>query len=230
MSLSMSCMHRRIRVSDFSVKSDASRAQLLSFGVVRSCRAEAPPLRDRDPMSQRRTMILDAAVRVLGQAGPRGLTHRAVDREVGLPEGSTSNFFPRRQELLEAITAHLAQTAGDRWQELWSEQEPATARELATFFAGYVRACAEPALADMVRARLYLHLEAPDAIAAANRQVTDEVAERVAAAGADPAQTEVMLSIVDGLLLRAVSFGLGALPNQATMVRSFVRVLHAHDA
>ena len=48
----------------------------------------------------RRTLIADVALRLLGQRGARGLTHRAVDREAGLPAGSTSYYCRRRHDLL----------------------------------------------------------------------------------------------------------------------------------
>ena len=44
---------------------------------------------------------------VLARDGLRGLTHRAVDTEAGLPHGSTSNCFRSRTALLEAIVARL---------------------------------------------------------------------------------------------------------------------------
>ena len=37
--------------------------------------------------------------------GGRGLTHRAVDRRAGLPQGSTSNYFKTREALLTAALA-----------------------------------------------------------------------------------------------------------------------------
>lgn len=52
-------------------------------------------------------MVADAAVTVLAREGLRGLTHRAVDREAALPQGSTSNCFRTRQDLLAAVVAHL---------------------------------------------------------------------------------------------------------------------------
>ena len=49
---------------------------------------------------ERRTYVLDAALRVVGTGGMRALTHRAVDAEAGLPPGSTSNLFRTRESLL----------------------------------------------------------------------------------------------------------------------------------
>ena len=50
--------------------------------------------------TDRRTLIADVALRLLGQRGARGLTHRAVDREAGLPAGSTSYYCRKRHDLL----------------------------------------------------------------------------------------------------------------------------------
>lgn len=48
----------------------------------------------------RRTQIADAALRLIGTAGTRALTHRGVDAEAGLPVGSTSYYCRRRVDLL----------------------------------------------------------------------------------------------------------------------------------
>jgi DNA-binding transcriptional regulator YbjK len=57
---------------------------------------------------RRRARIADAALRVLAESGSRGLTHRAVDKEAGLPAGSTSNYFSTRATLLEAAARRHA--------------------------------------------------------------------------------------------------------------------------
>jgi len=57
----------------------------------------------------RRALIADAAISTLARDGMRGLTHRAVDRTAGLPEGSASYYFRTRQALLEATVERLAE-------------------------------------------------------------------------------------------------------------------------
>lgn len=52
--------------------------------------------------ASRRELAASAALSVLAAQGSRGLTHRAVDTEAGLPPGSTSNYFRTRSSLLEA--------------------------------------------------------------------------------------------------------------------------------
>jgi AcrR family transcriptional regulator len=84
----------------------------------------------REPLelSARRRQILDTAVMVLAAQGWRGLTHRAIDREAGLPEGSSSAYYRSRNALqaamaeyvvwhlaadVEALAAELAEQPGD---------------------------------------------------------------------------------------------------------------------
>lgn len=54
-------------------------------------------------------VLADAAIRVIAHDGMRGLTHRAVDREAGLPQGSTSYYASTRAALLDLIAARLAE-------------------------------------------------------------------------------------------------------------------------
>jgi DNA-binding transcriptional regulator YbjK len=54
-------------------------------------------------MADRRTLLLDAALHLVGTQGMRGLTHRAVDAAAGLPPGSTSNHFRTREALVLGI-------------------------------------------------------------------------------------------------------------------------------
>lgn len=55
----------------------------------------------------RRDALCDAAIGVIAREGLRGLTHRAVDRTAGVPEGSTSYYFRTRLALLTAVTERL---------------------------------------------------------------------------------------------------------------------------
>ncbi|MFN8194555.1 MAG: TetR family transcriptional regulator [Nocardioidaceae bacterium] len=60
-------------------------------------------------LSPRRRRILDAATVVVADHGLRGLTHRAVDREAGLPEGSCSAYFRTRRALQTGLAEHVSQ-------------------------------------------------------------------------------------------------------------------------
>lgn len=57
----------------------------------------------------RRDLLLEAAIRVISDQGMRGLTHRAVEAEAGVPHGSTTYYFGTRHELLTALMAYMAE-------------------------------------------------------------------------------------------------------------------------
>lgn len=59
--------------------------------------------------ASRRTDLADAAIAVLAAEGARGLTHRAVDRQAGVPGGTTSNYFRSRAALLEGLVARIGE-------------------------------------------------------------------------------------------------------------------------
>ncbi len=60
-------------------------------------------------MADRRTEILDAALRVLAEHGMRGLTHRAVDVAAEIAPGSTSYYFRSRSALVEGCVTRLVE-------------------------------------------------------------------------------------------------------------------------
>lgn len=57
----------------------------------------------------RRDQLADAGITVLAREGSRGLTHRAVDRESGLPTGTASNYFRSRAELVEGLLHRIVE-------------------------------------------------------------------------------------------------------------------------
>jgi len=64
---------------------------------------------DVNSATSRTDRVTRAAVEVLGLKGAAGLTHRAVDRHAGLPEGSTSNLFRTRDALVGAVCRFLTE-------------------------------------------------------------------------------------------------------------------------
>lgn len=54
-------------------------------------------------------MIADAAIRLLAENGSRGLSHRRVDKEAGLPIGSTVHHAPTRNDLLLMAVRRLTE-------------------------------------------------------------------------------------------------------------------------
>lgn len=71
-----------------------------------------------DALSPRQRNIVEAATKVLAAGGSRALTHRAVDREAGLAEGSTSAYYRSRATLMAALAEHVASTVADDVQAL----------------------------------------------------------------------------------------------------------------
>ncbi|WP_067178734.1 TetR/AcrR family transcriptional regulator [Microtetraspora niveoalba] len=60
----------------------------------------------------RRAALVDAAIEVLAREGARGLTFRAVDVEAKVPNGTASNYFANRDDLLTQAGARVY----ERWQ------------------------------------------------------------------------------------------------------------------
>ncbi|MFJ2031587.1 TetR/AcrR family transcriptional regulator [Streptosporangium sp. NPDC087985] len=55
----------------------------------------------------RRAALVDAAIEVLAREGARGLTFRAVDVEAKVPNGTASNYFANRDDLLTQAGARV---------------------------------------------------------------------------------------------------------------------------
>ncbi|MFI6290319.1 TetR/AcrR family transcriptional regulator [Nonomuraea sp. NPDC050790] len=98
----------------------------------------------------RRDLLRDAAIHVLAREGGRGLTHRAVDGEAGVPGGTTKNYFPAREDLLRAV----AERCLELYRAAVPPAPPATVGELAARFEGLLREAAGPG-----RDRLLAYLE-----------------------------------------------------------------------
>jgi len=68
----------------------------------------APAETTATELSPRRRKLLDAALHVIADEGLKGLTHRAVDRRAGLPEGSCSAYWRTRNALQAGLTEYVA--------------------------------------------------------------------------------------------------------------------------
>jgi DNA-binding transcriptional regulator YbjK len=163
-------------------------------------------------MTDRRTVIADAAIATIAREGMRGFTHRAVDRTAGLAEGSTSYYFRTREALMFAALARLAELdtidIGDA-VELGSTVDQDTLVALLTSVMwtwltdGRDRALAryeltlESTRRPAVRARLMTH-------GAAFRVIAEQT---ITAAGAtEPKRrARALVSYLDGLLLHQLT-------------------------
>ncbi|WP_457207889.1 TetR/AcrR family transcriptional regulator [Nocardioides sp. P5_C9_2] len=164
------------------------------------------------PQSPRRREILDAAVVVLAGHGLKGLTHRGIDREAGLPEGSSSAYFRSRAALQQAVAEHvsdrLVQDVADLSETLAGGDHGVdqAVRETGALFGRWL---SHP---DLVLARLELTLaatrDAELAVAMTSwRAQLVELVRRTLGAGGRPddaTHAATIVAALDGVLLAAL--------------------------
>lgn len=172
---------------------------------------------------QRRRTITDAAVACLGEHGARGLTHRAVDRQAGVPAGTTSNYFPTR--------AALVLGAAERIFELLAP-DPARVKLINSNHHGvpaamaYVEYVAERLLSSphLTLALFELRLEAARNPAVADvltpflrsGLVADQTFHDTAGLLGGPQEVQLLHWAIDGLVLAALTTGMdGTNPTDA---------------
>lgn len=184
-----------------------------------------------DDLSPRRREILTAAMTVLAQQGNRGLTHRAVDREAGIPEGSSSAYFRTRDALLGALGDFVAdrlavdvEALGGRLASCPGDHDRAVA-EVSGLFSQWL---GEP---DLLAARLELTVAATrdTGLAARFTQWRDDLVSMVrdvlASAGTEGgASAETLVAALDGVLLASL---LQPARRRRTFVAESVEVLLA---
>src|SRR5690349_16461032 len=61
------------------------------------------------PNDVRRRALADAAIELLCEGGVHAVTHRAVERRAGLPDGTASNYFRSREALLVATAERVVE-------------------------------------------------------------------------------------------------------------------------
>ena len=164
-----------------------------------------------EELSPRRREILAAAMTVLAQQGNRGLTHRAVDRQAGLSEGSSSAYFRTRDALLGALGDFVAdrlaadvEALGARLASCPGDHERAVA-EVSGLFSRWLD---QP---DLLAARLELTVAATRDPSLAERfalwrdDLVGMVREVLSRAGKDNgASAETLVAALDGVLLASL--------------------------
>jgi DNA-binding transcriptional regulator YbjK len=152
----------------------------------------------------RRDAIADAAIHLVATRGLRGLTHRAVDEQAGLPQGSTSYYLRTRSELLTACVNRML--VRDLSAQIPMDLAPQDL--LVEMVVGLVRERTD----DLV-ARYELSLEASrqpelrDAIIQGGRQLRDGLAGMLAALGIPDAEVAAwpVAAMMDGLMYDRVA-------------------------
>ena len=107
-------------------------------------------------MSDRRTQIAEAGIRILASRGVRALTHRAIDDSLELAAGSTSYYARTRRDLIGLIVDRLAARTTDDLVAQRIPEAPTPQALASTLVTGLD---ATMARADDHRARLILLLE-----------------------------------------------------------------------
>lgn len=179
-------------------------------------------------MTERRAEIAEAGIRILAARGVRAFTHLGIDRELGLPDGSTSYYARSRNDLINLVVEHLAARSSD---ELTAQTIPA---ELTPpIVASLVVAGLDTAMqrADDHSARLVLLLECRN-----NPEIRKELVTRPQVRSSFIAMATTMLrrlgikhpaehahdfaSLVDGMLMQRI---LRAAPsNEAAIVTAYL--------
>ncbi|QUH01710.1 TetR/AcrR family transcriptional regulator [Saccharopolyspora erythraea] len=107
----------------------------------------------------RRELLAESAIEVLAREGGRGLTHRAIDREAGVPEGTTKNYHPTRSSLFIAVARHIAAEHTSALRELRERMpEGLNKNDIATLYATMLRRMVTDARSRFL-ALFELHLE-----------------------------------------------------------------------
>jgi DNA-binding transcriptional regulator YbjK len=179
---------------------------------------------DAPTRSERMELMLGAALHVIAEQGLRGLTHRAVDRAAGLPEGSCSAYLRTREALVLAVTEYVAEHVAGHVRELAEELAGRPLdddRAVETVTRAILRWVDER---EVLVARLELTIQASRDPALAKtlgtlrKDLVDVVGSVLTARGKPhgAAAAETLVSSFDGVLI-------GALPRPASQRRAFVR-------
>lgn len=163
-------------------------------------------------LSPRRRQLLDAALHTLAEWGLKGLTHRAVDRRAGLPEGSCSAYWRTRQALQAALTEYVARALLDDVDELAARIQASGADHDVSIGGAVELFQRWLDQREMLVARLELTMAAsrdPELrhLLAGHRSRLIAVVEQImTAAGTDqgPARAEAVVASFDGILLSAL--------------------------
>ncbi|WP_127548796.1 TetR/AcrR family transcriptional regulator [Actinoplanes sp. OR16] len=186
---------------------------------------------------ERRQALADAGLRVLAAAGARGLTHRAVDTEAGVPVGTASNYFRSRDALLGAL--------GERIMERFAP-DPAVVAALSArepspeLFVDYLRYIVERTTREpeLTRALIELRLEAarrPGLAAVLGATLRDGYRADVAyhaTTGLAGGAFEIALLhyAIDGLLLDMLTTSIDTTIDPDVVVRAFAARLVTSSA
>ena len=177
-------------------------------------------------MPDRRTELMDAALRVVADKGMKGLTHRAVDAAAQLAEGTTSNYFRNRASLVAAVLERLEQLDVALLQDQGPAGPPENIDELAGQLAALVLALAGQHAA-LTRARLALSLEKPEAVTAGHFRLVGGLEQALTVLGVSDAAARArdVADYGDGVLLHMLTVRQDERPDTAAIAAPIRRLL-----
>jgi DNA-binding transcriptional regulator YbjK len=120
--------------------------------------APAPFVSSSSAITDRRTSIAEAAIAIIGSSGLRALTHRAVDRHLGIAEGSTSSYFRTRRALLAAAMGRMVELSLEA--STVGSLKPRSRAEMTRGLAAIVERMSAPAAQSLMVAHFELGFEA----------------------------------------------------------------------
>lgn len=164
--------------------------------------------------SDTRTKILTAAAQMLRQFSPSTLTYRTLAKQAGLPHSTIEYHFPTREDLLMEAASLNVEVWVNRARSVRDKALQLSPQELRDQLAEVLVAAVLPQTADTQYIRTYLlHglvLAEHQVIAKKNREGRarfDEYVADILQAARCSCLPDIMISVIDGLAVEAVSEG-----------------------
>jgi len=151
---------------------------------------------------ERRQRIIDAAIRVVGEKGIAGLSHRSVAAEADVPLGSTTYHFTTLDELMVAALRQANEAFAKVIASRGGLEDPRT--DLAEELAGWM---GEWLAGDRTGVELEYELYLAALRRPALRPVADEWARDLAdqlAWRTDPVTARALVALIDGICLQVL--------------------------
>lgn len=100
--------------------------------------------------------MCDAAIALLAEDGPRGLSHLKVDHRAAVPDGTTSFYYRTRAALLHGVADQLVRYDADAFDEAFKDAPNSSGDVIASALAGQILSIREEPQQSRTRARLEL--------------------------------------------------------------------------
>ncbi|MFC9686544.1 TetR/AcrR family transcriptional regulator [Streptomyces sp. NPDC056948] len=154
---------------------------------------------------ERRQRIIDAAMRVVGEKGIAGLSHRSAAAEADVPLGSTTYHFKTLDELMVAALRQANEGFAKVVAAHGGLEDPRSdlAAELAAWMGEWL---AGDRTAVELEYELYLAALRRPALRPVAAECTEELAE-VLSRRTDPVTARALVALIDGICLQALLTG-----------------------